>query len=60
MLQGLDKKKKADFDRIYLPYEEGDRGLMSLEKECKVTMVGLNKNLTEKSDIQTTSQRHEQ
>ena len=33
--------KKADVDRIYLPYQEGGRSLMNLEKEYKATMVGL-------------------
>ena len=31
--------KKADSDRIYLPYQEGGKGLMNLEKEYKTTMV---------------------
>ena len=31
--------KKADVDRIYLPYQEGGRGLMNLEKEYKATMI---------------------
>ena len=42
--------KKADVDRIYLPHQEGGRGLMNLEKEYKATMVGLfiNEYLTKK------------
>ena len=33
--------KKADVDRIHLPYKEGERGLMNLEKEYKAAMVVL-------------------
>ena len=44
--------KKADADRIYLPYQEGERGLMNIEKEYKAIIVGLHKYLKEKNDIQ--------
>ena len=44
--------KKADVDRIYLPYQEGGRGLMNLEKEYKATMVGLYQYMTNKEDAQ--------
>ena len=37
--------KKAD--RIYLPYQEDGKGLMSIDKEHKATMVGLDNYLTE-------------
>ena len=33
--------KMADVDRIYLPYQEGGRSLMNLEKEYKATTIGL-------------------
>ena len=33
--------KKADVERIYLPYQEDLRSLMNLEKEYKATMIGL-------------------
>ena len=32
---------KADVDRIYLPCQEGGRGLTNLEREYKATMIGL-------------------
>ena len=35
--------RKADVDRIYLPYLEGGRCLMSLEKKYKATMIGIHK-----------------
>ena len=31
--------KKADVDRIYLPYQEGGRELMNLGKEYKTTYL---------------------
>ena len=31
--------KKADVERIYLPYQDDGRGLMNLEKEYKAKMV---------------------
>ena len=36
-----DVSQEADVDRIYLPYQEGGRGPMNLEKEYKTTMVGV-------------------
>ena len=45
--------KKADVDRIYLPYQEGGRSLMNLEKEYKATMIGLHTYITNKDDVQT-------
>ena len=44
--------KKADADRIYLPYQEGGRSLMNPEKEYKATMVGLHKYMMNKEDSQ--------
>ena len=44
--------KKIDVERIYLPYQEGQRGLMNLEKEYKATMVGLYQCMTNKEDAQ--------
>ena len=44
--------KKADVDRIYLPYQEGGRSLMNLEKEYKATMVELHKYMMNKEDSQ--------
>ena len=45
--------KKADVDRIYLPCQEGGRSLMNLEKEYKVTVVGLHKlHMINKEDPQ--------
>ena len=46
--------KKADVDRIYLPYQEGGRSLMNLEKEYKATMIGLQRKpyMTNKDDVQ--------
>ena len=44
--------KKADIDRIYLPCQEGGRSLMNLEKEYKATMIGLQKYMTSKDDVQ--------
>ena len=44
--------KKADVDRIYLPCQEGGRSLMNLEKEYKVTMIGLQTYMTNKDDVQ--------
>ena len=44
--------RKADVDRIYLPYQEGGRSLMNLEKEYKSTMIGLQKYMTNKDDVQ--------
>ena len=43
--------KKADWDRIYLPCQEGERSLMNLEKEYKATMIGLQTCLTNKDDV---------
>ena len=42
--------KKADFDKIYLPCQEGGRSLMNLEKEYKATMVGLHEYMMNKED----------
>ena len=42
---------KEDVDRIYLPYQEGGRSLMNLEKEYKATMIGLQTYMT-KDDVQ--------
>ena len=39
-------------NRIGLPYKEGGRGLMSLEKEYKETMIGMYKYMVTKNDIQ--------
>ena len=44
--------RKADVDRIYLPYQEGGRSLMNLEKEYKATMIGLQTYMTNKDDVQ--------
>ena len=44
--------KKADVDRIYLPYQESGRSLMNLEQEHKATMIRLPKYMTNKDDIQ--------
>lgn len=44
--------RKADIHRIYLPNQEGGRGLMNLEKEYKATIIGLHKYLANKSDPQ--------
>ena len=44
--------KKADVDRIYLPYQEGGRSLVNLEKEYKSTMIGLQTYMTNKHDVQ--------
>ena len=44
--------KKADIDRIYLPWQEGGRALMNLKKEFKAAIVGLNKCLVNKDDKQ--------
>ena len=43
---------KADIDRIYLPCQEGGRSFMNLEKEYKVTMIGLQTYMTNKDDVQ--------
>ena len=43
---------KEDVDRIYLPYQEGGRSLMNLEKEDKATMIGLQTYMTNKDDVQ--------
>ena len=43
--------KMADVDRIYLPYQEGGRSLMNLEKEYKATMIGLQKYMTNMDDV---------
>ena len=47
--------RKADVDRIYLPYQEGGRSLMNLEKEYKATMIGLQTYMTNKDDVQIQS-----
>ena len=44
--------KKADVDRIYLPFQEGGKSLMNLEKEYKATMIGLETYMTNKGDVQ--------
>ena len=44
--------KKADVDRIYLPCQEGERLLMTLEMEYKATMIGLQTYMTNKDDVQ--------
>ena len=44
--------KKADVDRIYLPCPEGGRSLINLDKEYKVTMIGLQTYMTNKDDVQ--------
>ena len=44
--------KRADRDRIYLPFQEGRRSLMNLEKEYKTTMIGLQMYMTNKDNIQ--------
>ena len=43
---------KADIDSIYLPYQEGGRSLMNLEKEYKATVIGLQTYMTNKDDVQ--------
>ena len=40
--------KKADIDRIHLPYQEGGRSLMYLEQEYKAAMMGLLRYMTNK------------
>ena len=42
--------KKVSVDRIYLPYLEDGRGLMTLEKEYKATMVECSMYMIEKVD----------
>ena len=37
---------------LYLPHQEGGRGLMNLEKEYKATMVGFYQYFTNKEDAQ--------
>ena len=44
--------KKADEDMKYLPYQEGGRSLMNLEKKYKATMIGLQTCMTNKDDVQ--------
>ena len=44
--------KKADTDRIYLPYQENGRGLMNLEKEYKAAIVGLYQYMVNNEDAQ--------
>ena len=44
--------KKADVDRVYLPCQEGERSLMNLEKEYKVTILGLHTYMTNKDGVQ--------
>ena len=43
---------KADVVGIYLPWQEGGRSLMNLEKEYKATMIGLQTYMTNKEDVQ--------
>ena len=42
--------KKADVDRLYLPIQEGGRGLTSLEREYKATVIGLATYMQYKQD----------
>ena len=51
---------KADVDRIYLPCQEGGRGLTSLEREYKATMIGLSVYINEKRDKQIRALRKHQ
>ena len=44
--------RMADAERIYIPCQEGGRGLMNLEKEYKANIIGLNKYLANKDDRQ--------
>ena len=44
--------KKANVDRIDLPCQEGGRSPMNLEKEYKVTMIGLQIYVSNKDDVQ--------
>ena len=44
--------KKEDVDRIYLQCQEGERSLMNLGKEYKVTMIGLQTYMTNKDDVE--------
>ena len=44
--------RKADVERIYLPCQEGGRGLTNLEREYKASIIGLWKYISEKDDIQ--------
>ena len=43
--------KKEDVDRIYLPWQEGGRSLMNMEKEYKATMIGLQTYMTNIDDV---------
>ena len=43
---------KADVDRISFPCQEGGRSLMNLDKEYKATMIGLQKYMNNKYDVQ--------
>ena len=45
--------KQAGADRIYLPYQEGGEGFMSLEKEYKATTFYTQKYMTQTDNIQT-------
>ena len=44
--------KKADLDKIYLPYQEGERSLKNLEKEYKATIIGLQTYMSNKNEVQ--------
>ena len=41
---------KSDVDRLYLPRQEGGRGLVQIENSYKISTVGLEKYLREKDD----------
>ena len=51
---------KADVDRIYLPCQEGGRGLTNLEREYKATMIGLSIYIKEKDDEHIKALRNHQ
>ena len=44
--------KKVDVDKIYLPCQEGRRSLMNIGQEYKAAMIGLQKYMTNKENIQ--------
>ena len=43
---------KANVQKIYLPYQEDERGLLNLERE-QVAMNGINRWMAHKDDIWT-------
>ena len=47
-LERMHHPKAVDVDRMYLPRNEGGRGLIQLETACKTTTIGLNTYLNTK------------